>query len=130
MDQKRPINLDLRSLKYPPMAIVSILHRISGIFLFLLFPFLLYFGSLSLQSNESYQELHALMVHPLGMLFSWVFLSALIFHLVAGIRHIIMDLGFGETLIAGRRSAIFVMVLAFILILGLGFWIWSPMLRA
>ncbi len=112
------------------MAIVSILHRISGILLFLLFPVFLYFGHLSIQSPASFGELQGFLVHPFGKLMTWAFLSALIYHLFAGIRHILMDIGFGETLIAGRRSAIAVIVLALIFILILGFWLWFPMLQA
>jgi succinate dehydrogenase / fumarate reductase cytochrome b subunit len=54
----------------------------------------------------------------------WGFGSAWMYHVLAGIRHMLMDLGYGESLPAGRYSAIAVMVLAGIAIIFLGVWIW------
>lgn len=124
MNQKRPVNLDLATLKYPPMAIVSILHRLSGIALFLLLPLILYYLSLSLHNEQSYIDLQQLFTQPLHKLLLWIFGAALIYHMLAGIRHLIMDLGYGEGLESGRRSAIFVIAVAAILTILLGIWIW------
>jgi len=124
VNQKRPVNLDLATLKYPPMAIVSILHRLSGIALFLLLPLILYYLSLSLHNEQSYIDLQQLFTQPLHKLLLWIFGAALIYHMLAGIRHLIMDLGYGEGLESGRRSAIFVIAVAAILTILLGIWIW------
>ncbi|WP_028372639.1 succinate dehydrogenase, cytochrome b556 subunit [Legionella lansingensis] len=125
MNKKRPINLDLRTMKFPPMAIASILHRISGLVLFLLTPAILYFLDVSLRGPQSYAELHTIILDsPVHKLVLWAFCAAFIYHLLAGIRHLIMDAGYGEQLSSGRRSAIFVIVLAIILTLLLGIWIW------
>ncbi|WP_094090021.1 succinate dehydrogenase, cytochrome b556 subunit [Legionella clemsonensis] len=124
MNQKRPINLDLGTMKFPPMAIASILHRISGVVLFLLMPAMLYFLALSLQSENSFIELQQKLAHPFHKLVLWAFGAALVYHLLAGIRHLLMDLGYGEQLKSGRRSAIIVIVLSIILTLLLGIWIW------
>jgi len=59
-----------------------------------------------------------------GKLIVFVFLSALLFHLVTGIRHLFMDLGFGETLPAGRYTSWIAFGCAAILILALGIWLW------
>lgn len=124
MNQKRPINLDLGTMKFPAMAIASVLHRISGIILFLLLPFILYLLSQSLTSMESFAGVHHLLASPYYKLVLWAFAAALIYHVLAGIRHIIMDMGFGEELNSGRRSAIVVISLAVILTILLGIWIW------
>jgi len=124
VNHQRPVNLDLGSLTYPPMAIASILHRISGIVLFLLLPFMLYMLQLSLKSSASYDELQSLVARPYGKLILWAFSSALIYHVIAGVRHMILDLGIGEALHAARRSAVAVIVLAVVAILSLGVWIW------
>lgn len=124
MNQKRPINLDLGTMKFPPMAIASILHRISGLVLFLLMPVMLCFLAMSLHSSESFVKLTAMLASPWYKLILWAFAAALIYHLLAGIRHLIMDLGYGEEVSSGRRSAILVIVLAVILTLLLGIWIW------
>lgn len=121
---QRPVNLDLGSLKFPPMAIASILHRISGLALFLLLPFMMYFLSISLQSPESFNQLQMILSNSYNKLILWAFSTALVYHLLAGIRHMVMDIGFGEHLATARRSAITIIVLAIILTIILGVWIW------
>ena len=124
MNQKRPVNLDLGSMKYPPMAIVSILHRLSGLVLFLLLPIMLYFLSLSLRSVASFDQLQTVLSAPYCKLLLWVFSSAFLYHVIAGIRHLLMDLGVGEQLSTGRQGARIVLVAATILTIFLGIWIW------
>ncbi len=124
MNHKRPVNLDLGSLKYPPMAIVSILHRMSGLVLFILLPMMLYFLHLSLLSAESFSMLQSMLACSYNKFLLWVFGSALIYHVMAGIRHILMDLSFGEQLKAGRQSAVAVIFFSVILMILLGVWLW------
>lgn len=124
MNKQRPVNLDLRTIKMPPMAIVSILHRLSGVLLLFFIPVLLYFFDVSLQSEDTFLMLKECLTQPWVKLILWLFLSALMYHLIAGIRHMIMDLGYGESLAAGRRSAMSVMILAVIFSLMLGIWLW------
>jgi succinate dehydrogenase / fumarate reductase cytochrome b subunit len=124
VNHKRPVNLDLGSMTFPPMAIVSILHRISGIVLFLLLPMMLYFLSLSLRSVQSFDLLQTMLTCPTYKMMLWVFTSAFIYHVIAGIRHLLMDIGVGEQLSASRQSARMVIVLAVIETILLGLWIW------
>lgn len=123
MNKKRPINLDLSSMKFPPMAIASILHRISGIVLFLLLPFMLCLLSKSLHSEEVFIHVKSMLESPLYKLLVWAFSAAMAYHIIAGIRHIIMDMGVGEELATGRRTSILVIVLAVIATILLGIWI-------
>ncbi len=124
MKQQRPINLDLTTLKFPPMALVSIAHRISGVVLFILLPFVLYVFSLSLSSQESFLSLTALLQCWVWKGGVWVFMVALVLHVLAGVRHLAMDMGLGEGLIAGRVSAWIVLVLAALMAVILGVWLW------
>lgn len=125
VNKKRPINLDLSTLKFPAMAIASILHRVSGIVLFLLLPFMLCLLKTSLVSETSFIDLHNIMMTSLLIKITlWAFSAALVYHLLAGIRHLLMDAGFGEHLEQGRRSAVFVIISAIILTIFLGIWIW------
>ncbi|KTD33143.1 succinate dehydrogenase cytochrome b556 subunit C [Legionella nautarum] len=124
MNQKRPVNLDLGTIKFPAMAIASILHRISGLVLFLLLPFILYLLSKSLNSDVSFMQMQILLQSPFYKLLLWVFSAALVYHILAGIRHMIMDLGYGEEVKEGRQTAIWVIALAVILTIFLGIWIW------
>lgn len=122
--KKRPVNLDLATLSFPPMAIASILHRISGVLLFLLLPFMLYLLDLSLRDPTTFTDLHLYMVNPYCKLCIWMFSSAALYHALAGIRHLFMDAGFGESLIAGRRSSVLLLIVATAAIFALGIWIW------
>jgi succinate dehydrogenase / fumarate reductase, cytochrome b subunit len=124
VNKKRPINLDLSTFKYPPMAIASILHRISGLVLFLLLPLMLYFLHRSLGGAEAFANLQLTLASPYSKVLLWAFASALIYHLLAGIRHLLMDMDIGEHLEQARRSAVLVIALSVILIILLGVWIW------
>ena len=124
MNNKRPVNLDLRSLKFPPMAIASVLHRISGVAIFLLLPVMLFILGKSLQSDEIFAQTKSMLDNVCYKLVLWAFSAAMIYHVLAGIRHVLMDMGLGEHLKAGRRSSILVIVLAVILTIFLGIWIW------
>jgi len=124
MNHKRPVNLDLGSLKFPPMAIASILHRISGVILFLLMPFMLYILKLSLSTPESFDQLQVWLQCFYLKFLLIAFAAALVYHLLAGIRHLFMDFGIGEELSSSRTSSIIVIVLAGILTILLGIWIW------
>ncbi|MCC5792007.1 MAG: succinate dehydrogenase, cytochrome b556 subunit [Legionellaceae bacterium] len=124
MKNHRPMNLDLMTMKFPAMAIASILHRLSGIGLFLLFPYILYLLQGSLASRQSFADTITLLHSPLHKALVWVFMAALLYHLLAGIRHLVMDMGWGEQLSTARRSALMTMVMAFILTLIAGVWLW------
>ena len=124
VNKKRPVNLDLTTIKLPIMAIASILHRMSGIILFLLFPLALCLLHCSLESQVSFSNMQLLLSKPLYKFILWVFLSALCYHILAGIRHLIMDIGIGEHLEQGRFTARLVVAMAFILFILLGIWLW------
>lgn len=124
MKKQRPVNLDLGTLKFPPMAIASILHRVSGIVLFLLIPFLLYVLEQSLQSAESFMAMKHLLDNFFIKLVLWGFISATLYHLMAGIRHLLMDFGLGEEVSTGRKTALVVIELAVLLIILVGIWLW------
>ncbi len=122
-NNNRPIHLDLGSMRFPPMAIASILHRLSGLALFILLPYMLYLLHNSLYSARDYATTLEMLQSPLHKGLILIFMAALIYHLLAGIRHILMDIGFGEHLRAGRRSAVTIIILALILTILAGLWL-------
>lgn len=124
MKDKRPVYLDVTKYKFPNTAIVSILHRISGVILFLYIPFLLWALDMSLSSGEQFTQLIYHLGFPIMKFFLWVLLASVAFHLVAGIRHLLMDMGIGETHRGGRRGANLVFIISIILILVAGLWLW------
>ena len=124
MKSQRPVNLDLRTIKLPITAYTSILHRISGVILFVGLAVLLYALDKSLASEEGFEQVKACMTSPLAKLVIWGLLSALLYHLVAGVRHLIMDMGIGETLEGGKLGSKIVIVVSVVVILLAGVWIW------
>lgn len=124
MNKKRPINLDLTTIKFPLNAIASILHRVSGVILFLLVPFLLWVLDNSLFSENSFDTVQSYANLWIVKLLVWLCSFALIYHLLAGIRHLLMDTGWGDTLDAAKRSARWVMVATVVVVVLLGIWLW------
>lgn len=112
MKHQRPVNLNLTTLSFPPMAIASIFHRLSGVVLFLLLPVMLYFLSQSLKNHESFMQFKDLSF--LYKTFIWAFGTAWWYHVVAGIRHMLMDCGWGESLRGGRYGAFIVIGLGIV----------------
>ncbi|MEN8171203.1 MAG: succinate dehydrogenase, cytochrome b556 subunit [Pseudomonadota bacterium] len=117
-NNKRPRFLSLWQIRLPIAGFVSILHRVSGVFLLLLLPFLLYLLQLSLSSAEGFTQSQDIMeswpVRILGLLLLWMFIH----HLFAGIRVLLIDLEWGSELIAARRSAWLVMIAALLVVIG------------
>ncbi len=121
---KRPVNLDIGTIRLPVTAYASILHRVSGVILFFVVGILLWMLDLSLSSPEGFAEAKAVLSHPLVKLVFWGSLAALAYHLAAGVRHLIMDMGIGESLEGGKLGAKLVFVVSVILILLAGVWVW------
>ncbi|RMF17790.1 MAG: succinate dehydrogenase, cytochrome b556 subunit [Gammaproteobacteria bacterium] len=120
----RPVNLDLTQFSFPLPAITSILHRITGVILLFGVGFLLWGLDQSLESQQSFDALISLLDGFLAKLIVWGILAALLYHLVAGFKHLFMDLGIGETLEGGQTGAKVVLVVAVVLILAAGVWVW------
>ena len=124
MNKKRPVNLDLSTVKLPITAYVSILHRLSGVFLFAGVAVLLWMLDSSLDSQESFAAVRDASNNPVFKFVLWAVLAGLAYHTVMGIRHLLMDCGLGESLEGGKRGATIALVLAIVLIALLGVWVW------
>ncbi|MEO8646788.1 succinate dehydrogenase, cytochrome b556 subunit, partial [Pseudomonas sp.] len=124
VNSQRPVNLDLRTIKLPVTAYTSILHRISGIILFVSLAIMLYALDKSLDSEEGFGQVKACLTSPLAKLVIWGILSALLYHLVAGVRHLMMDMGIGESLEGGKLGSKIVIAVSVVVIVLAGVWIW------
>ncbi len=122
--QKRPKNLNLLTIKFPVTAIGSILHRISGLFLFILLPFLLYCLQSSLDSYIAFDGFVLKVQQVWVKALIWFLSSAFIYHLFAGVKHLFMDLNIGVSLKTSKIVSWVVMVSSFSIILLLGVYIW------
>ena len=126
MNKKRPVNLELSTIAFPVTAIVSITHRISGVALLAGVLILMWMLDTSLESEDGFVAVKSLLALPWVKLIIWFVLVALAYHLVAGIRHLIMDMGVGESLQGGRLGAKLTILLAVVLIVLAGVWLWLP----
>lgn len=124
VSDNRPVNLDLFTIKQPLPAIVSIGHRISGILLFVGIAGLLCIFDESLESSESFNALQVYLSGSLAKFVLWAVLAALIYHFVAGVKHLLMDLGIGETLEGAQLGAKIVLGISAVLIIYAGVCIW------
>ncbi len=123
----RPRNIGLGSLiryRFPLTAITSIFHRVTGVLLVISIPFWLWALDLSLRSQAGFLSVkHFFSCSGMHFIY-WVVLSALAYHVIAGVKHLLMDLGHMETIKGGKAASIVVLVLSLIVIVGLGVWLW------
>lgn len=118
--KSRHIYLNLFAIDFPITALTSIVHRLSGIFLFLSMPILLYFFYLTLESSSSFIVAKALVSRFYIKLFIYIFLYALIYHFFNGIKHMILDLGYFDSKSASRGfSVIILFVILFFIALSI-----------
>ena len=120
----RPVNLDIGTMRLPITAWVSITHRVTGVALFVGMAVLLWLLDASLASPEGFAAAEEALGGVLAKLIVWGVLAALIYHSLAGVKHIVMDFGIGETMEGGVTGARIVIALSVVLILIAGVWIW------
>lgn len=122
--RNRPKNLNLFTIRLPINAIVSIMHRMSGMALFLMIPALLWALHASVQSPQSYVELSLALKHWLVKLLliglSWAFFH----HFYAGLRHLAMDVHWMTSLHKARLSSRLVLGLVVISVAAFAARIW------
>ncbi|MFM2241005.1 MAG: succinate dehydrogenase, cytochrome b556 subunit [Pseudomonadota bacterium] len=118
---------DLPTYRLPAAGIVSILHRISGFIMFLLLPFIIWLFDTSVSSEYSFARFKAAFNIGLGVFPGWFIklvalglIWAYLHHLIAGVRHVYMDVNHAVTKEFGRSSAIVTLVLSVGLTLVLG----------
>lgn len=114
----RPYFLNLVKIRLPLPGFVSILHRISGILMFLAIPFAVYLLDLSLESEQGFHDAERLLSQPLMKLVLLVLAWSIIHHFYAGIRFLLIDFDLGVYKAASRRGAVLV-ILAEIITLAL-----------
>ena len=109
----KPVYLNPFTFAFPLTAIVSFLHRVSGAILFFLIPIIL-------------STLAKVLYYPFDISLSakiivWVLLSALVYHLLAGIRHLVMDSGYLESKRQATVSGLFVLIASILFSLLIGY---------
>lgn len=118
---------DLPSYRLPVAGWVSILHRVSGALMFLLLPFIIWLFDTSLSSEYSFARFSAAFSAGLGFVPGWfiklvalALIWAYLHHIIAGVRHLWMDVAHAVSKEFGRSSAIVTLVLSLALTVVLG----------
>jgi len=124
VNKHRPKHLALHLIKLPLPGFVSVLHRISGLLLFVALPLLLLMLQYSLRSIETYTQLLAVLAHPLAKLVLLGVLWAFLHHFCAGLRYLAIDLDYGVKLAQARASSKAVLVVSLVLTALLGAKLW------
>ncbi|MEE2820841.1 MAG: succinate dehydrogenase, cytochrome b556 subunit [Pseudomonadota bacterium] len=124
ISRNRPVNLDLTTLRFPITAIASILHRVAGVVLFFGSFILMTFLGMSLDNEAGFADALALLDNGFVGFIVWGILAALAYHFVAGLKHLFMDMGYGDTLESGPIFAKISMASAVVLMVLAGVWVW------
>ncbi|WP_158970345.1 succinate dehydrogenase, cytochrome b556 subunit [Paraglaciecola sp. L3A3] len=124
MKKQRPVNLQINTISFPPAAITSILHRITGVALFFALMFVIGAWAISVSSAEGFDYIKDQMAGPLGKFIAIGTISALTYHILGGLRHMMMDMGHWEELESGDLSAKAIIGLWIILTIVVGVVLW------
>lgn len=118
---------DIRQYRLPPAGIVSILHRVSGVVMFALLPFIVWMFDNSVTSEISFEGFASAFVAGIGFAPGWLvklvvlgLIWAYLHHLIAGVRHVWMDATHSVSKAQGHHSALITLVSSVVLTLVLG----------
>jgi succinate dehydrogenase / fumarate reductase cytochrome b subunit len=121
----RPVYLNLIAIRQPLPAIVSILHRITGALLFVVgIPLLLWLVQRSLASPEAFDAAMRPLASPLGKLVLLGLVWGYVYHLLAGLRHLALDLHVGIRLAPARSSAALLLCVSLLLLIIIAVRLW------
>ena len=119
--------VDATHYKLPPAALVSILHRISGLIIAILLPFVIWLFDKSLTSEISFDEFRGAYLAGIGFVPAFIvklatlaLVWAFLHHFCAGVRHLYLDITHNTTKQVGRSTAIATMVVSLVLTVLLG----------
>ncbi len=108
----RPVHLNLLRIRLPIAGVMSIVHRITGVLMFLALPFLIYLFDRSLRGPDDYRVVAEGLHSPLGVLFLFALLWSVLHHLLAGLRYLLIDVDLGVDKTMARITAWLVLLLA------------------
>lgn len=100
-----PRYLNLLKITLPLAGISSILHRISAVGIFVLSLPMTILLVFSLGSSDNFEQAVLFFENIIFKTLFFLFILGIFYHFVSGIRHLVMDFGYWETLSAGRASA-------------------------
>lgn len=124
MKTDRPVNLALHTIHFPITAIASITHRITGVILMVGLAFGLYLLDMALASEAGFAQAQLVMQGGLAKFIAWGLLAALIYHICAGLKHLLLDMHIGDSLEGGQTATWIMLAVSAVLIVLAGVWVW------
>lgn len=119
--------IDAAQYRLPLAGVVSILHRLSGVLMFVLMPFIIWMFDTSVSTEISYDRFSNAFVAGIGIVPGWFvklvalgLIWAYLHHFIAGVRHLWMDVTHSVSNAQGRSSAVLTLVLSLPLTVALG----------
>ena len=106
IEMNSPRYLNLFKIALPLPGVSSILHRLSAVAIFVLSLPMMGLLVFSLSSEANYEIILLLFENILFKSLFTLFVTAIFYHFISGLRHLVMDFGYWETLKAGRMSAL------------------------
>ncbi|MCK5903333.1 MAG: succinate dehydrogenase, cytochrome b556 subunit [Cocleimonas sp.] len=111
-DDQRPMSPHLQIYKLPITAKLSVLHRGTGVVIFIGL-ILMVWGLASIASGkEGWETVHNVLSSGVGQVILFGFIFSLYYHLVNGIRHLLWDIGWGLSLKVVHQSGFLVLGVA------------------
>ncbi len=107
---RRPVHLNLFKIRLPIGGIMSIIHRATGVFMFLAVPVLIYLLDLSLAGPDGFAAARDMLHGVVGVLFLFLLMWSLAHHLLAGIRYLLIDIDLGVDKALARKTALAVVI--------------------
>ncbi len=123
--KNRPVYLNLVKIRLPVGGVLSILHRITGAFLVLLLPFTLYLFDRSLQDPAAFADISSRVSSLEGRIVLLIMVWAFAQHFMSGIRHLLLDIGVGDSKSAARLNAWLAFAAAGFVVILTGVCLWN-----
>ena len=127
MKDKRPVYLSVNPFKFnfPLAALASIVHRMTGAFLVIGVGYFLYLLDLSLSSPAGFEKAQDLLAQPFHKLTLFAFLSAITYHLILGIKHLLLDFHIADSLEGSKTATIISLAVFVVAEIGWILWMWT-----
>jgi succinate dehydrogenase / fumarate reductase cytochrome b subunit len=126
MKDKRPKNMDMTTMQLPIMGVASILHRVSAVVIWISLAYFLPILYISLQSAQGFGTIETMLIESfIAQFVTWGFMTAAGYYVFGGLKHIIQEFGYFETLQDGKLISQIAIGLGIVLSVVFGIRIWG-----
>ena len=121
-NKKRPVFLNLAQISLPLTGLVSILHRVSGVLLFLVIPLFLWVVQKSLKGPTEFEQVFNF--GSVSKIFLFVLTWAFLHHLFAGLRYLLLDADLAGERDSAKKTSLAVLIFSLAVTLWVGLELW------